>query len=883
MRAAYEAMVSSRSGGFAFVRGAHGTGRTTLLAQFAYEALASAAAPIVVGGGFDGSSDGLRAWHLPRGIELLRSLPSAVTGLGSVAATAAAAAAVAEPTGIGRLAVSLTALAGQATQTAGLMEPRHVDDAGVGLSPSRAYQAISALLSHGRPTVVLIDDFDHGRPALEWCAVFLERWAVAAARRHPLLVVLSSGPPQPRFAASTDNWVDAALARIARSDLGVIEIALNLLTQADLHSWLAPVDDSLIDALHECAGGDPGWTVELLSEWKRRGVVAKTRTGSLAFSGDRRAARDETALAYVDTALWRMFAPDVANYDRARIILRAGSLEGAVFTVQVVANALGEDADSLMTWIEDNLVRGEDPSAPLVRGASFVTDRGGRQSRLSSYRFVGSIAQSAFRHEVAHDTEAGENSLAARYAVALAATYGAAAPLALMAGLYRLAQQIPAAEQCERQLMSEATLSTFAEALAHELSLIHEAPPSTDWSVGELLTSATRLIFSLHALREHMDDREVVSNALIADTLLERVSGFAPPVDIEALRSHLLQLIAFASFALQWHADAIEFAHASAAACMSCDEPARAAAAHAVAIGSYGRLLQMLRNGVPGAFDGCVKRHIKRMVQADLLPPDLRSQHEGTAATQLIAGARRAEAAAALALAAAAHVGSHLEGELALARSEVRIGLDDHDGASESLVCAAQLFAHCEHGTLCPRRGEALSRLVAQRFQARNLPGAELAAQHAMYVLMTHNNFWRASQVQQTLAVAYWAASNRRAAYMAVAVSIELTRRAGRQHFEGQLWGLLAEILADDHLAAPEQRKCLAMAVIHSDALRDHFRERLEGACAASSTVDMLELAVHEWKGDRGAALLRRVTGVTAEEVARLLAETAREPPEGTL
>lgn len=216
-----------------------------------------------------------------------------------------------------------------------------------------------------------------------------------------------------------------------------------------------------------------------------------------------------------------------------------------------------------------------------------------------------------------------------------------------------------------------------------------------------------------------------------------------------------------------------------------------------------------------------------------------------------------------------------------MAESEVASATDDHARAIAQLETAVAQFGVCSEGPLCPRRGEAIARLSLARYRGDDFTGSARAGEHAMYVLMAHNNWWRASQVQQALSLTHKRLGSELNAFTALRAAIVLARRSGQQAFEGLVWGQLAEALNPD--AGRETGcECLAMAVLHSSVQRDQFLARLiseaEAIPSDISADDYLAVALEKWNSDGGESLLFAATRVSGSDVADYLASTAEVP-----
>lgn len=167
---------------------------------------------------------------------------------------------------------------------------------------------------------------------------------------------------------------------------------LDRVTVADVAQYLGPADPVLPARLHALADGIPAVIESLWRQWREAtppavhlvaGRWSVAREDEVWVFGE---ARDQ-AQAFLDACLACADGP--LDRERAEEMLGYAALEGLTCTAQVVAQAVGLDADELMDFWDDYLL-GSDPTQGLLLDVGFTTVpvRGGGTTDLNRYRFA---------------------------------------------------------------------------------------------------------------------------------------------------------------------------------------------------------------------------------------------------------------------------------------------------------------------------------------------------------------------------------------------------------------------------------------------------------------------------------------------------------------
>jgi tetratricopeptide (TPR) repeat protein len=267
----------------------------------------------------------------------------------------------------------------------------------------------------GQEPLALVIDDAHGldTPEVWWDALFGTTLPRLAAHL-PVLVVLGVERTSTATGSHALQVVDGKLvpARLAE------EIPLPALDPARIERALGPVDAALLGQLRALVQGRPAWLDEVWGEWRAQGAVVQ-RDGRWTVAPDARDRVRTSLHGRVELAL-RAGAPDGDAYWRAMDVLRTAALEGQRFTVEALADVLGDDVEDLIDWIDEHLADPDGPSL-LVDDGFVARAEGVEPPELRCYRFRSALVAGVLRQEVLAGTNGKE--LARRYARALAHAY----------------------------------------------------------------------------------------------------------------------------------------------------------------------------------------------------------------------------------------------------------------------------------------------------------------------------------------------------------------------------------------------------------------------------------------------------------------------------
>jgi hypothetical protein len=907
---AFTQVSGSDTGQIVFCVGQHGCGRTTLLAQLAAELSAAHRRPNLIAGGFGGGGayKGLQAWRLPsRRLDLLTRADGAASGLGQLVATAAAGAAVNASADSAQTFASIANFVGQAGQAVGYAAARSTDSHPSGAPPTDVpatalLHAVRSMLRTGDPLVLILDDLDQAQPAPEWCNLFIERWITPILRDAPLLVVaavLDEHHAVDAVSAASSRAYDLACSPTGSMRLDPAQattVRIGPLTADDIEAWLDPIDPAVRGDLLACAGGHPGWTVELLSEWNRCGLVRRGENGTLRYSSDDLQSRAKTAEAYVQTLLWDIVGHDVEAYDRSERILHLAAIEGTTFTTEAVAKVLGENDDETIDWIDDRLCQADDEArSPLVEvGFTFLPSGARAPRHLTLYAFRSPLWWAAMHppHSAdPHDSpDWGEKRQTAEdYAGALAEVYGRqpSTPFHRIASLYRWAGNPYAAAHYQHLGDLTADLDVHREILKAELDSVRDRR-GDEWQPARTLSSATRIILACVGLQEALDDKLLVNSLLQGYEMTEEVAAADPQLDVQILQAHVLKTMANVAYHREWFGDAIASASGARILWLGFPDPYEVVHATIHCISSYGRLLQALRKGDVKALSPLV-RHQVPLPLAPVLPPgdpEIWDEESVVAAMLSKEADRLAESATDEISQVPLGGRDHAKGNLCLARSDLALGEGDLEGAAALLQLGAENFSTCPFGELCPRLGEACARLVGVLWRQEDYQGAEGAARRALYVLLSHASWSRAAEVQLDVSQAHMAAEDREGAATAAAYGIYICRKGELQALESMLWAQVAAFLVTERQHDPRiVLECQSMSKLRSQDRNENFLTdlptRLRGQRHHDqSTLDRyLDKARAQWDLDQGANLLQRASATSEADAEAFFAELAQVPP----
>ncbi|MDP2712487.1 MAG: tetratricopeptide repeat protein [Solirubrobacteraceae bacterium] len=416
LQAAYAKIGEARDGGdratagqAIYVAGEPGSGRTTLLRDFAaalHEQAASEpdAAPIVLAGGFD---DG-------------RFVASGEGGPAPDKVIAIVKNVVALSDALHPYAELLGQVLSQGSAPLELV--RSLFGRSERLGPTELLPRLLGALTSERRVVCLVDDADRAPGGL-WDDLVLAL-ADAVADDLPLLLVLALQGPA-RIGPHEDAEADSLYVARRLCERGPARWhPLAPVSSSELEAWTGPAAPDVLAALLDVTRGRAAWAALHWDHWRaQRVVVEDGERASWHFAAGGR----ERAQEPVDDVLGRRIAAlvdDEGARDHARELLVCAALEGRTFTAAAVAATLGRDRDEVIDLLDDALAVDDDRPAGLVQevGSITIDDETGKR-HLWLYRFVEELDWLTLHHH--HGAaEALRREQAGTLAAALGALYG---------------------------------------------------------------------------------------------------------------------------------------------------------------------------------------------------------------------------------------------------------------------------------------------------------------------------------------------------------------------------------------------------------------------------------------------------------------------------
>jgi tetratricopeptide (TPR) repeat protein len=572
--AALERVATTGTGKVIVIDGAEGVGKTTLLALALTECKQAFPKAAIYAGDFSSPANPgqLTMWDLPRDSMEAGDL---LTIVGQALSAVAGAAAIADPTGFGRVATAVSAFAGQAVQTAGAVhQVASKMNYRAGSKPPRQsaqelLEDVASAAKLGHPVVVALDDM-HLAPQLEWCALFLSRWMVKLLDKHPVLLLVG-GTGRSDSGRLSEHATEYAQAIARLHELGITHTkSLTLLGRRDIEAWLGDVEYVLTEDLLSLSGGHPGWAIRLFAEYRKHGIAKfySGRDSGWRYSTNGRDEAKVLADTYLQTLLSRT-VHGIEAYDRALRVLQSAALEGRVFTTEALAVALGEDHDELVDWIDENLIA-ESGSGGLISEVGFLdlparSSSGSTTRSLLIYRFNSSVVWYAlhpFYGELASDRDALLRELCPAYIKGLASAYqGSIWMVARRASdLARLVEDEALARHFELLGDSVAPRDVYIRLVREEVASFRSRK-----SVGadEALRVLRRLTTAYRALEGATLNGEDLEGAILGFDIATAF-GQSATVEILAYRAEAADALGRIAFTRGWYGDAIRFtAHAS--------------------------------------------------------------------------------------------------------------------------------------------------------------------------------------------------------------------------------------------------------------------------------------------------------------------------------
>jgi hypothetical protein len=835
-----ERVLATGRGEIIVVEGAPGIGKTALAALWTARLNARHGSPRVIAGRFGGDQGrgGLRGWLLePPGL-LPRLSGRRAANLADWLSAAAAAGAVADPTGAAKTVVALATLTGQAGSAAA---GRTNTGATAAVGADGFAHIVDALTQDGRPLVIVLDDLDRAHPSLDWLSVLLRRRLADLMASRPILVIATADQSDLR------GELDVVL-----EDMAAERFPLGGVTHDDVTTWLSTADPRLIDDLLACAGGHPGWTTAIYMTWARAGLIVQ-RGGRWEYAPGAIERVAATAREHIRSRIWSMTTPDTAAFDRAEMLLRAAALEGSAFTADVLAQALGEERDAVVAWLDAYLVAGDEDG--LIRRVQ------ARRRDLVRYAFVSPLIPVALR-----DGPVGD--IVARYAAALIGVHGASASsttTATAASLYARTGDRQAAEHYKRIGVLAGNEEHLNEILLEERHA--QTHPSSDaWPAWRWSLSAARLVYGATALRHRYRPDDAIMILIDAYGATRRAIALEPDAAVEITASEALLSIAHICAECDWLADLLVTARAAIAIAETIDHLDVTVWAAVACVGTYIRIAK--------ALDADNKEWTRYLTTCQLpldlsgdpllvgAPDELSTADLMAEATALLDRAR-AEAAR-----TRTPIRGHARGEVAMATGDLAYAQGYHASCVSAFRDATRFFASCDEGKLC-RRAATAHGVLFSLLKDTEPQLAEASGLQALRAYIADGMWAAAAKMQHDRAHAVWDANGAAAAVVPFIAAVHLQRERSHNREEGSLWRCLGKVVRE--AGQPELgTRCLGMAAylmaedarnlkaVRADLGPDVLTEAMRYAALARGT-------------RRGGGLLYDAFGTTPEAIEQYL------------
>jgi tetratricopeptide (TPR) repeat protein len=496
----YESCLRLKQGKVIFLSGVEGVGKTVLAAQCVRLLSRHTSKPMILVGHFsDVPYEGkLIGWKLR---EHRLSLSTVLTGLGQVVSTFAAGATVAAAP---QFATALVALAGQTAQAAGFgageLRKQNTSAQQQSIDAHQLINLIGQLVRQDKPIIVCLDDLHLAKPVLEWTRLFFRALLPPLLNQYPLLLIVTTVQEDSTTVGRSEQ--DEVMAEMEAEGLGVRR-TLNALDCPDIESWLGTVDNALTNDLLVCTGGNPGWVARMFEQWLTEGSIARER-GLWRYTSDGRYAARITAGDAVRKKLWDLAGGEFEAYEQLVTLLRLAALEGMVFTAPVLARALDQSVDSLVSYIDGRLVNAAgELGRPLRKSVEEAADNSeyiDATGPIVKYRFSSRLLWLVLHPKYSRDQWSPNPTLEAQariYAEALIEVCGArvAAVARLLSTLLLWAGDEAAARHYAGLHDHAADVNVYAAvALADERSAYDASRRGDTWPMSIVLSTAKRLV-----------------------------------------------------------------------------------------------------------------------------------------------------------------------------------------------------------------------------------------------------------------------------------------------------------------------------------------------------------------------------------------------------
>jgi tetratricopeptide (TPR) repeat protein len=174
-------------------------------------------------------------------------------------------------------------------------------------------------------------------------------------------------------------------------------ISIPRLTESDIAEWVGACDPSVTRVLVEVAGYRPRSLSAAFDYWRAKGLVeldAEERWILVPTVKDRARHFDTIISERLPSVLG---TEDLQTLDRARTILSYASLEGHEFTARAIADALEQDRDEVIDFLDARLVAAADGGEGLVSDIGFTSGVAeGHSIKAARYRFESEFVRLAF-------------------------------------------------------------------------------------------------------------------------------------------------------------------------------------------------------------------------------------------------------------------------------------------------------------------------------------------------------------------------------------------------------------------------------------------------------------------------------------------------------
>ena len=770
-----------------------------------------------------------------------------VSNLSDWVAAAAAAAAIADPSGIAKTLTAATAFAGQFGVAATGVEGQHGSEER--LSHDLFTNAVDRLSAGRDPLLVVLDDFDAARPAAEWSELALRRRLAELMASRPILLVLSISTPDEHAAGQAATIVRLARDRRLADRVPAQVVELDLLDAHAVRTWLEAADENVVLDLISASSGHPGWVAALGNRWRREGVL-RSVSGRWEYASGGRAAAGKTAVETVRSRIWAAVAPSTTNFDEALEMLSIGALEDDEFTLNAIARSLDCGVERVVQTIEP-FSSGDDPLLQVHHGHLDGTTA----PRLARASFTSALTAIALRSSF---TYTREQLLA--YAHALVALHGGNDPSAssVIAHLYGQAGDHARSNLYLLHAEHAAGERSLRERLDDDAKTL-EALLDGDPRPERLFRIAASVHYAVSDLANSLPPETITRHMLAVHRALSRCGGLAASYPVDEIDASALHLLGHAASRTRQPGAALEAATLALRIARRIGDHDLAADVSGVLVGLYRQLA--LELGDPAFMKRLTSQTERDMIESLALALDRpREDVQLTAAT--VYAANRALAARTLEdYASGKLVEEHVKGRMFTWLSALHFDEGRLDDARQDLEHARTHYGSCAIGLLCPHSAGAsvqLTELCAITGAVRE--GEEACATGAGIAIW--NADWDLAAVAMMHLGQLYEGQGDARALQCRGIAVHYGMRDPDQSHQPMLWSSLATTArafgGDEALI----ELCLAMDAHLAGETAADRRELLSPHVADGEVDRLLEDAQKAASFDNGANLVRLVTGI---------------------